>query len=510
MRSVCLYFQVHQPFRLKTYRFFDIGSDHHYYDEYQNRSIMRRIAQKSYLPANEIILGLIREHGKDFRVSFSISGIAFDQFEMYTPEVLDSFRALADTGQVEFFAETDAHSLASLRDEKEFRDQVNIHREKVRFYFNQEPVTFRNTELVYSDRIGELVHDMGFQVMLTEGAKHILGWKSANYLYCNAVNPKLKVLLRNFPLSDDIAFRFSQKSWSEWPLTAAKFAGWLQKVNPQEEVVNLFMDYETFGEHQDEDTGIMRFLTQMPGRVIRETDFRFRTPGQLANELQPVSAIHVPHPVSWADEERDLTAWLGNELQDEAFEKLYQLSHKMKDCQNVQLLNDWRYLQTSDHFYYMCTKWFSDGEVHKYFNPYPSPYEAFINYMNVLSDFAVRVDNYYQSKKRFEKQKETRRDFVHENIQAQEAAPAVDWNTIPEVPKIHLKKALRGISAPQLTSALYQALPEAKERLVSCLGRRALNEYVSLQPSGDMLSPDAVSTARQRILELLQEVLSDK
>ncbi len=499
-----MYFQVHQPFRLKTYRFFDIGNDHHYYDEYQNRTIIRRVAQKSYLPANKALLETIRELGEDFRVSFSISGIAFDQFEMYAPEVLDSFRELADTGQVEFLAETDGHSLSALRNEDEFRAQVNTHREKVKFYFNQDPVSFRNTELVYSDRIGAMVHDLGFKVMLTEGAKHILGWKSPNYMYCNAHNPKLKVLLRNFLLSDDIAFRFSEKAWSEWPLTAAKFAGWLNRIDEKENIVNLFMDYETFGEHQWEDTGILKFLREMPSRVLQDTPFRFRTPSQLADSVPAVSAIHVPNAVSWADEERDLTAWLGNELQDEAFGKLYSLADKMRDCANVQLLNDWRYLQTSDHFYYMCTKWFSDGEVHKYFNPYASPYEAFINYMNVLSDFTGRVDDYASSRRRY-----TRIEDKLARVEQGEDGPDI-WERLNAIPKIYLKKAMKEVDARTLSVALHEAPNEIKERLVSCLGRRALNDYVSYRNNADDLLPDTIDQARSRILDLAQQAFEEK
>lgn len=506
MRSVCLYFQIHQPFRLKTYRFFDIGDDHQYYDEYQNRSIIRRVAQKSYLPANKILLDLIKELGDDFHVSFSISGIAFDQLEMYAPEVLDSFRELAATGNVEFLAETDAHSLSSLRNIEEFKDQLNIHREKVKFYFNQDPLTFRNTELVYSDEIGAQVYEMGFKTMLTEGAKHILGWKSPNFMYCNAINPKLKVLLRNFPLSDDIAFRFSEKSWSEWPLTAGKFTEWIGQIDAEEELVNLFMDYETFGEHQWEDTGILRFLRSMPAKVIRDTDFRFRTPSQLADIVQPVSAIHVPNPVSWADEERDLTAWLGNDMQDEAFDKLYLLAEKMQGCKNVQLLSDWRYLQTSDHFYYMCTKWFSDGEVHKYFNPYPSPYEAFINYMNVLSDFSIRVDQYNTTKRRYARAEEKAlKEKEESSLDVQ-----LVWADIESSPKIYIKKALKGISTPILASALHNATNECKERLVSCLGRRALNEYVSLSADDINTSEEVVIESREAILAQLKTAFDEK
>ncbi len=392
MKAICLFFQVHQPFRLRTYRFFDIGDNSYYYDEFQNRSIAKRVAARSYLPTNQIMLDIIKKHGDKFKVSYSISGSALDQFQLYAPEVIESFRALAKTGNVEFLAETYAHSLAALRSQEEFTRQVSLHREKIKELFGVTPTAFRNTEMIYSDAISSMVARMGFKVMLTEGAKHVLGWKSPNHMYRSSINPHLKVLLRNFQLSDDIAFRFSNKGWSEWPLTTEKFAGWINALDNSHEVVNIFADYETFGEHQSADTGIMDFLRALPDAIFKRTRYGFATPSQLAEELEDVAEINVPFPMSWADAERDLTAWLGNDLQDDAFDSLYSVEQKIKGCNNADLLRDWNYLQTSDHFYYMCTKWFSDGEVHKYFNPYPTPYEAYINYMNVLSDFIIRVD----------------------------------------------------------------------------------------------------------------------
>lgn len=392
MRTICLYFQVHQPFRFRTYRFFDIGNDHYYYDDYSNESILRKVAEKSYLPANKLLLEMISQHKGKFKVAFSVSGIAIDQFKLYAPDVLDSFRALAETGQVEFLAETYAHSLASMKDREEFAQQVQDHKALVKEQFGLEPRVFRNTELIYSDEIGAAVYKMGFRAMLTEGAKHVLGWKSPNYLYCNAIEPRLKVLLKNFKLSDDIAFRFSNKGWSDYPLTAEKFAGWLKALPAAEETVNLFMDYETFGEHQWAETGIFEFLKALPDAVFKKTKYTFSTPSEVAKNLQVVSAVHVPNPISWADEERDLSAWLGNEMQKEAFNKLYELKDRVYESNDRELLLDFKYLQVSDHFYYMSTKFFSDGEVHSYFNPYSTPYEAFINYMNVLSDFKIRVD----------------------------------------------------------------------------------------------------------------------
>jgi alpha-amylase len=390
-KAICFYFQVHQPFRLKRYRFFDLGHDHYYYDDFSNESIMRKVAEKCYIPANKIILDLIQKHKGKFKVSFSLSGIVINQFRLYAPEVLESFRHLAETGMVEFLAETDSHSLASLKSRSQFESQVNLHKEMMKNFLGVEPTSFRNTELIYSDQIGSWVADMGFKSMLTEGAKHVLGWKSPNFLYCNAINPRLKILLRNFVLSDDIAFRFSNKSWSAWPLTADKYASWLAKLAPKSDLVNIFLDYETFGEHNWKETGIFDFLQYMPGAILKKTPFRFMTPSEVADTIQPVSAISVPSPISWADEERDITAWLGNELQVAALDKLYEQIDKVNKCDDEKIKKDWEYLQSSDHFYYMATKFFSDGVVHAYFNPYETPYDAFMNYMNVLSDFEIRL-----------------------------------------------------------------------------------------------------------------------
>lgn len=389
-KTLCLYFQVHQPIRLRKYHFFDIGKNSDYYDDFANRSLTRKIAERCYLPANRMMLELIKKYGKNFKVSFSITGLAIEQFHLYAPEVIDSFKELAKTGCVEFLAETYSHSLACLVDEKEFKHQVKRHTDLMKELFGVKPVTFRNTELVYSDEIGEMVANMGYDAMLTEGARHVLGWKSPDYVYTNSINPKLKLLLKNFRLSDDIAFRFSDRSWDQWPLTADKYAAWLEAADG--EIVNLFMDYETLGEHQGAETGIFDFLFALPEQIFRQTNFEFLTPHEAAMKHQPVAPLHVPYPISWADEERDLTAWLGNELQNEAFEELYKTRAKIYALKDDNLLRDFDRLQASDHFYYMCTKLFSDGAIHQYFTPYDTPYEAFINYMNVLSDFIMRVD----------------------------------------------------------------------------------------------------------------------
>lgn len=397
-KTLCLYFQVHQPFGLSRYRFFDIGGNHPYFDEFSNRSHMRKIAERCYLPMNKLLLQLINEYGKQFKVAFSITGLAIEQMELYAPEVLDSFKQLAATGCVEFLGETYAHSLAVLKDEGEFERQVTEHSALMEKHFGQKPKAFRLTELVYSDEIGAKIAKMGFSTMLTEGAKHVMGWKSPNYVYTNSINSRLKILLRNFRLSDDISFRFSDRSWGEWPVTTGKFAGWLNAIDTKEEIVNLFMDYETFGEHQPRETGIFEFMRYLPKEIFSSTGFEFLTPSEATKKHQPVAPIHVPFAISWADEERDLSAWAGNELQDDAFDSIYEWSEIITELGDDDIITDWQRLQASDHFYYMSTKWFSDGAVHKYANPYGNPYEAYINYMNVLSDFFIRVNNLVNKK----------------------------------------------------------------------------------------------------------------
>ena len=392
MKAVNLNFQIHQPFRYRKYRFFDIGNDAYYYDDFANETFMRKVADQTYLPANKIILEQIKKHEGKFKVTFSLSGTAIDQFKLYAPDVIDSFAELAATGCVEFLSETYSNSLVSMADGDLFQSQVKAHDDLIEELFGQRPKVFKNSELIYSDEIGDLVHRMGFEAMITEGAKHILGWKSPNYLYCNALNPRLKVLMRNFRFSDDLSFKFSNKGWNEFPLTSEKYAGWMASLPKEEEVVSIFINYETFGQLQHKNSGIFSFLENLPEAILKTGVLQFSTPTEIINNLQPVSAIHVPFPMSWADEERDLSAWLGNELQKEAFNKLYQLKDQMRKCTDATMLKDWDYLQTNDHLYFMCTKFFSDGEVLKHFNPYGTPYEAFINYMNVLSDFKIRLN----------------------------------------------------------------------------------------------------------------------
>jgi alpha-amylase len=532
MRSICLYFQVHQPFRLRTYRFFNIGDDHHYYDDYQNRQIIKRVAEKCYIPANKMMLDMIKEYGTAFKISFSISGTAIEQLQQFAPEVIQGFKLLAKTGCVEFLAETYSHSLSSQGNKEEFVRQVQRHSETIESLFDQKPVTFRNSELIYSDEVGAMVSDMGFNSMLTEGAKHILGWKSPNYMYCSARNPKLKLLLRNFRLSDDIAFRFSTHSWPEWPLTAEKFAGWLNGIEKREEVVNVFIDYETIGERQWKETGIFDFFTALPKIVLSKTDFIFATPSELTNVLQPVAHLHVPYPISWADEERDLTSWLGNELQDEAFSKLYALTETIQSLDNKEIGKDWQYLQTTDHFYYMCTKWFSDGTVHKYFNPYPSPYEAFINYMNVLSDFSIRVNEATEKKKderktKKESLKTTTGKLVIEKRERKTSAiktaktkavsekkptvkmireePAekefklLNLTELITLSDAKVKQMIKNLDIETVSAAMKGAKKDVREKVEKNLGKRALKTYQELLKQLKVINESEINKAKKLI-----------
>ena len=389
MKTVCFYFQVHQPWRLKTYRFFQMGNDHNYLDDFTNRAIMQKVARECYLPMNALLLSLIEQNKGALRCTFSITGSAIEQFKAYAPEVLESFKRLADTGCVEFLGETYSHSLSSLYSVDEFKQEVKLHTQMLKEEFGVKPTAFRNTELIYSDDIAKAVESMGFKTMLAEGARHILGWKSPNFVYTDAVDNKLRLLLRNYKLSDDIAFRFSNEGWPEWPLTAEKYAQWV--ASETGDVVNLFMDYETFGEHQKASTGIFDFMKALPEALLATGEVEFATVSEAAKRLQPVAVLHCPYAMSWADEERDVTAWLGNDLQNEAFKKLYALAPKVKKVKNKDFEYVWHFMQNSDHFYYMATKWFSDGDVHSYFNPYDSAYEAFINYMNVLADFEIEL-----------------------------------------------------------------------------------------------------------------------
>ncbi|MFA5292586.1 MAG: glycoside hydrolase family 57 protein [Phycisphaerae bacterium] len=399
MPSVCFYFQVHQPYRLRHYTVFD--EDHRYFDTFKNKSICQKVANKCYLPTNRLILDLIKRHEGRFRVAYSITGVLLEQLADYAPEVMSTFDALARTGCVEFLAETYYHSLSFLYSRNEFHEQIFKHMDTIENLFGQRPKVFRNTELIYSNDLAEAIEEMGvFDGIITEGADRILEGRSPNFLYKAPKEGKAKLLLKNYALSDDIAFRFSNRGWSEWPLMSHKFSNWVNEVNGNGYVVNLFMDYETFGEHQWEDTGIFDFMRQLPEEIMKNPDNNFKTPSEAIASYPATDVINVPGLISWADTERDLSAWLGNAMQSNALHELYRMEQKIKKTGDKTLLSDWRKLQSSDHFYYMCTKYFSDGDVHKYFNPYDSPYDSYINFMNVMGNLEKRCAKTTQNRQK--------------------------------------------------------------------------------------------------------------
>lgn len=394
MKSVCLYFKIHQPFRLKRYRFFDIGNDHYYYDDFANDEIISRVAAQSYIPLANTLLEMNRQNPGSFRCSLAISGVAIEQLQLYVPEFIDLLRRLSDEGIVEFLSGTYAHSMASIEDPEEFIREVKMHDDLIHRLFGCRPTVFANTELIYDDDIALIVRSMGFDTCLTEGAKHVLGWKSPNYLYTSETAPGLKLLLTNDKLTKDITRKFNDPSWDEYPLTADKYVDWLASLPAEEQIVNLYMSADTFGTFIPAYTGIFDFLKALP-RFGAERGVAFTTPSAVAKALRPVGSLSVPYPISDIDEARDVSAWRGNALQTEALGKLYAVGERVNLCNDRRLKQDWEYLQSSDHFYYMSTKNLDDGASHAAFSPYDSPFSAFTNYMNVLADFIVRVEEQY-------------------------------------------------------------------------------------------------------------------
>jgi alpha-amylase len=382
MPDICFYFQVHQPYRLRPYRVFDIGSGAGYFDDQGNRNIIRRVADKCYIPANRVLADAIRRSGGRFRVAMSLSGVVLDQLEADAPDALASFQDLVATGGVELLGETFYHSLSALHDPEEFRAQVEQHRAAIQRHFGRRPTVFRNTELIYDDAIAPMVARLGYSAMLVEGVDRVLGWRSPNYVYAAASAPDVRLLPRNYRITDDVGFRFSSRDWGGWPLTTDRWTDWIARM--AESSVHVFMDYETFGEHQWAETGIFDFLRSLPDALARR-GIACVHPSTLAAR-EPVGALSFPTTVSWADLERDTSAWLGNRMQQAAFDRLYRLGREIRSLGDPWRLEAWRRLTTSDHCYYMCTKWFADGDVHKYFNPHQSPYDAFVAFMNVLTD----------------------------------------------------------------------------------------------------------------------------
>ena len=393
-KAIVLYLHAHQPYRLRHYTIFDITNQHNYFDTddsngNSNRRVIEKVAAKSYLPTNQKLIELLERY-PDFKVNLSITGVLLWQLENWAPETLKSFQDLVATGRVEIATETFYHSLAFFYDRPEFEHQVQIHRDKIKELFGQEPTVLRNTELAYNNEFGVWAEEHGYKGVLAEGWDSILGWRSPNFMYRPKGTTNTKLMLKNYKLSDDIAFRFGDKDWKEWPLTADKFAHWLSETEPAD-IFNLFMDYETFGEHQWEDKGIFDFLEHLPEQWLNNPEHTFMNFSEALDTYDAKEEIDMPYTVTWADTERDLTAWLGNSMQQQAIGSLYKLGDKILSTNDLQLIDDWRRLQTSDHFYYMCTKWFNDGDVHAYFSPYSSPYDAFINYMNAYQDLRLRA-----------------------------------------------------------------------------------------------------------------------
>jgi len=395
MPSICIYFQVHQPVRLRRFSIFEQRQPENlferYFDVKLNREVFNKVADKCYLPTNSLLLELIKKYGEKFKISYSLTGTFLEQATQYRPEVLDSFHALAETGSVDFLNETYYHSLSSLFEDKtEFVEQVRKHSEELKERFGVEADVFRNTEALFSNDIARLAEEFGYKGIIGEGHERVLGWRSPNYVYSVKGCKKIKALLRNYKLSDDVSYRFSAQWWSEFPLTADKYAKWL--ASSQGQCINLFMDYETFGEHQWKETGIFEFLRQFPEEAMKYGNLNFRTPDDVIREQQPVGEIDVPYALSWADIERDASAWLGNAMQRECFSLLQSLETPVREARDEEMLHIWRLLQNSDHLYYLCTKSWADGDVHKYFSPFPSPYDGFINLMNILQDFKKQVE----------------------------------------------------------------------------------------------------------------------
>ena len=391
MKTICLYFEIHQNIHLKRYRFFDIGTDHYYYDDYENARSITETADRSYVPAINALIEMAERYGSYFKCAISLSGCAIEQLENHAPQVIELLQKLNDTGCVEFLAEPYSHGFSSLASPECFKEEVRRLCHKVKSLFGQDPTIFRNSCLIYSDEIGELVADMGFKGMLAEGSKHILGWKSPHFVYnCNR-NPKLKLLLRDYSLSEDISFRFNDSSWSQYPLFADKYANWIAQLPEEEQVINLFMELCALGIFQPLSSNILEFMKALPAQ-LKERGVVFSTPSEICAKFKSSGDLNVEYPTSWVDEERDMSAWLGNVMQREAFEKLYSVADRVRICQDRRLKQDWDYLQASNNLRFMSTKPNSYGG---YRGIYDSPYDAFTNYMNILGDFTNRVNNLY-------------------------------------------------------------------------------------------------------------------
>lgn len=457
MPSICLYFQVHQPYRLRRYTVFDIGRDHYYEGENLNCDTLLSVAQHCYLPMNRIIADLIRRYDGRFKVAFSLTGTVLDQFEQWAPEVLHSFQELADTGCVEFLSETDAHSMAYLFSLDEFQEQVRLHDERILKLFGQRPAVFRNTELVYNNNLAKTVEDMGYKAILAEGADHILGWRTPNFAYQPTGCLDLKLLLNNRPLADAIARHFEDRRSPDWPLTAETVAKKVHAANDNGECVNLFMDYEAFGWRQSAESGVFDFMRALPEQVFTDPDFDFRTPSELADTLSPMARLDVPLNISWAEDVHDLTDWFGNDMQNDAVEAAFRLGRRVKALGDAGMLRTWRRLQTSDHFRYMSTKWFAEENVRPSDNPFGSPYDAYINYMNVLGDFELTLHVMEE-----QAEKNARESVAGGALEIRKPAAAAAAKQTDALPEAGVASTMQAGNASERNAATGKPDPEAE------------------------------------------------
>ena len=470
MPALCLCYEVHEPYRLRRYTVFDMGQNSIYEDDDKNCDILLYTARVCYLPMNDLLLKLIRRYGKDFKVCFSISGTALDQFEQYAPEVLESFQALAETGCVEFACETAPHSFSFLYSKPEFVRQVEDHAKRIKRLFGKKPVTYRNAELVYNNAMGVALGELGYKAVMAEGADHVLGWRSPNYLYSPVGAPKVRLFLRNIRLSTDLGRRFSDQSWDQWPLTAEKYAAWIHSLAGDAEVINIFNDYHVFGLRNKRESGIFAFMEALPDRILANRDFHFSTPAEAVKKLPSVGELDVPDFMSWDYEGRDLTAWLGNDMQKDAIHTLYKMTDRVHALDAPDITRDFERLQSSDHFHYMSTKWFTAHAPDRP-NPFPSPYDAYITYMNVLSDLEMRVTAAEAERELVDDVEKMARKITPARGEAKKSEGKTKAKAAPEKEKAAAKKpAARKPAAPKAAPAKKAAPKKAPARALGGAG----------------------------------------
>ena len=438
MKPICLFFQVHQPIRLRTYRFFDIGINHDYYNDFLNKTTLRRIGDNCYIPMNNLLMDMIEEYGDNIKISLSISGTTIEQFKWYTPDVLDSFKKLIKTGNVEILSQPYNFSFSSIANKELFKYQVQQENQLIHNTFNVKTKAFKNTELLFNEDISDTILDMGYDTVIIEGARHLLGWKPAENVYCSSKNPHLKLLTRTYGLCDDLSFRFNNKQWDQWPLTADKYFNWVNQAIQKGNCLTLALEYETFGEYCPANSGIFDFARDFIKRIVASNDIYMATPYEITHKIVPSGQLHIPYNMTWADEEKDTAAWLGNELQTEAFKQLYSMTDKISKCNDHEIQKDFMFIQSVDNLLYMCTKLFVVRDtIHHLYSPYYSPYDAFINYMNVISDMQIRLDNI---------QLQEQNNGTAFTVNQPENDLKLKWNNIVKLDDVTIKKVLKNLS----------------------------------------------------------------